>query len=284
MRLNDHIHFSGNAADLASLAVDCAQGMRLPVDAGKTNERLVRYYVTAGVLDRPDRVGRDAAYGYRHLLQMLTAKRMVEAGMTLAMVAQHTQATTTKELEKALERPLPTAAEMLVHSFMAGGSAETSRSKAKSGGQSVQKSSSAPAAPLARPAMALTDVLAEVRHLRDEVMARMSRLERERTDQLAQMSSVISSVSDFTPLLREMESMLHQTLHKGLRRMLEEEIPLAVERAMHPYMDRVAHELQHLRGSLHQVNDALEQLQLRLQAHDEAHTRPPEEGGPSKAK
>jgi hypothetical protein len=284
MRLNDHIHFSGNAADLASLAVDCAQGMRLPVDAGKTNERLVRYYVTAGVLDRPDRVGRDAAYGYRHLLQMLTAKRMVEAGMTLAMVAQHTQATTTKELEKALERPLPTAAEMLVHSFMAGGSPETSRSKGRNAGQSVQKSSSAPAASLARPAMALTDVLAEVRHLRDEVMARMSRLERERSEQLAQMSSVISSVSDFTPLLREMESMLHQTLHKGLRRMIEEEIPHAVERAMHPFMNHVAGELRHIRGSLDQVDTAIEKFHLQLKAFEKAHYQPPEEGCSSKAK
>jgi uncharacterized phage infection (PIP) family protein YhgE len=200
------------------------------------------------------------------------------------MVAQHTHTATTKELEKALEQPMPTAAEMLVHSFMAGGSTKTTRNQAKADQQSVRKGSTALAAPLARPTMALTDVLAEVRQLRDEVMARMSRLERERVEQLAQMSSVISSVSDFTPFLREMESMLHQTLHKGLRRMLEEEIPHAVERAMHPYMDRVAHELQHLRGSLHQVNDALEQLQLQLQPHDKAHTPSPEEGGPSKAK
>jgi hypothetical protein len=209
---------------------------------------------------------------------------MVEAGMTLAMVAQHTHAATTKELEKALERPPPTAAEMLVHSFMAGGSAKTARSQAKADRQSVQKSSSAPAAPLARPAMALTDVLAEVRHLRDEVMARMSRLERERAEQLAQMSSVISSVSDFTPLMREMESMLHQTLHKGLRRMLEEEIPHAVERAMHPFMNHVAGELRHIRGSLDQVDTAIEKFHLQLKAFDKAHYQPPEEGGSSRAK
>ena len=91
MRLTDHASFSGNAADLASLAVDCAQGMRLPVDASKTNERLVRYYVTAGVLDRPDRVGRDAAYGYRHLLQMLTLVEEAEKGPLQHITEQHRQ-------------------------------------------------------------------------------------------------------------------------------------------------------------------------------------------------
>jgi DNA-binding transcriptional MerR regulator len=192
MHLNDHASFSGNAADLASLAVDCAQGMRLPVDAGKTNERLVRYYVTEGVLDRPDRVGRDAAYGFRHLLQLLTAKRMVEAGMTLAVVAQHNQASTTKALQKALERPLPTAAEMLVQTFMSGGAGKAPLSQARGSRQPArqqppnQASSSTPS-PMPRPSMALTDVLAEVRQMRDEVMARMNRLERERGDQMAQL-------------------------------------------------------------------------------------------------
>ena len=76
MRLTQHTEFSGNASELADLAVACSRGLRLALGTDKTNERLVRYYVTEGVLYRPERVGRDAAYGYRHLLQLLTARRM----------------------------------------------------------------------------------------------------------------------------------------------------------------------------------------------------------------
>jgi len=53
----------------------------------KVSERMVRYYATAGILDRPaatrDRV---AFYGRRHLLQILATKRLQEAGVDLARV------------------------------------------------------------------------------------------------------------------------------------------------------------------------------------------------------
>jgi hypothetical protein len=51
------------ATDPAALAIACGKDWALPLDPDKTNERLVRYYVAEGITDRPDRVGRDAAYG-----------------------------------------------------------------------------------------------------------------------------------------------------------------------------------------------------------------------------
>ena len=74
-------HFTGNAVDLAQAVIDCAKELGLDIDAEKTNERLVRYYQTEGVLDRPDRHGRDSAYHFRHLVQVLNARRMVANGL-----------------------------------------------------------------------------------------------------------------------------------------------------------------------------------------------------------
>ena len=55
--LYPHRKFSGNASELAEKAIECATNFGWTVDLDKTNERLVRYYVTEGVIDRPDRQG-----------------------------------------------------------------------------------------------------------------------------------------------------------------------------------------------------------------------------------
>lgn len=48
------------------------------------NERLIRYYTTLGLLDRPAELrGRTAYYGERHLLQLLAVKALQAQGMPL---------------------------------------------------------------------------------------------------------------------------------------------------------------------------------------------------------
>jgi hypothetical protein len=165
--MDDPQNFSGNAADLSALAIERGRACGLPVDPDKTNERLVRYYVAEGVVDRPDRVGRDATYGYRHLLQLLTALRMAQAGISLAVIAEHNRSALTRALEEGLDKPLPTQAELLVGSFM---------SRKPSGARSA--AASAPA-PVARPSLALPDVLDEVRRFKDEVISAMGALRHE---------------------------------------------------------------------------------------------------------
>src|SRR5262249_62239325 len=51
------------------------------------NERLIRWYVTVGLLDPPlSRRGRVAWYGPRHLLQLVAIKRRQAGGRGLAAV------------------------------------------------------------------------------------------------------------------------------------------------------------------------------------------------------
>ena len=169
MNLKQHIGFHGSASDLAALATVCGKDFGLPVDPDKTNERLVRYYVSEGVMDRPDRVGRDADYGFRHLLQLLTARRLVQAGMTLSVIAAHNSAATTRSLEEGLAQPVPTAAELLVNSFQGRRERGSGPMPPASLGSAPSRSNKPAPAPFS-----LVDVLDEVKQFRDAWMKEMS--------------------------------------------------------------------------------------------------------------
>ncbi len=46
----------------------------------EVNARLVRHYTTQGLLDEPFKLGREARYTRRHLLQLLTLRRLMSEG------------------------------------------------------------------------------------------------------------------------------------------------------------------------------------------------------------
>lgn len=192
--------FIGNAQELADAALDCASRHNWLIDADKTNERLVRYYVTVQVLDKPNRVGRDASYQYRHLLQLLIARRMLDKGFNLATIAEHNQKASTSELaEKLISRDLEiTDAQALIKKFKSSSSndkntfTKNSNSSTGLGSKSVdwikRKSltgvtgsgsvnslaSNSSTANGIRPPMAIQDVLEEVKRLKDECMHQIS--------------------------------------------------------------------------------------------------------------
>lgn len=185
--------FIGNAQELADATLECAFHHNWPIDADKTNERLVRYYVTVQVLDKPNRVGRDASYQYRHLLQLLMARRMLDKGFNLSSIAEHNQRASTSELaEKLLSKDLEiTDAQALIKKFKNSSSKNTNSStvlgsksldwlKRKSltgvtGSGSVNSvASNSSTANSLRPPMAIQDVLEEVKRLKDECMQQIS--------------------------------------------------------------------------------------------------------------
>ncbi len=79
-----------NLRDLSSLCsaiLECS-GIR-PINAAATarpNERTIRYYVTRGIVTRPDGSGTSATYHYRHLLQILFIKLRQMEGAALASI------------------------------------------------------------------------------------------------------------------------------------------------------------------------------------------------------
>ena len=220
MNLAHQRNFTGNATALCEAALVCAQSLGLELDEDKTGERMVRYYVTEGVIDRPERVGRDAAYGWRHLLQFLTARRMAQAGTALSVVAQHNAAATTRALEEGLSRPLPTAAEILVSGFLGVAGSPGRAGKA-----------SAPAALLAaglgkpfsqkppRPQLAWPDVLDEMRQMTATLMGRMDDLEK-RQENYAASKGLEMEVHRLEGLARRLHEMT-QHMQESAERQIE---------------------------------------------------------------
>lgn len=116
--INQYQGFSGNAVEMASVATQCAQFLQLPGDLDKINERLVRYYVAEGLVDRPKRIGRDAEYGYSHLLQFLAGRFLVDAGFPMQKVAPYLASLEVAQLEAlVMNKTKPNMAELLVASF-----------------------------------------------------------------------------------------------------------------------------------------------------------------------
>jgi len=126
--INEHQRFSGNATDLANLASQCTRYLQLPGDLDKINERIVRYYVAEGLVGRPERVGRDAQYGYIHLLQFLAGRFLVESGFPMQKVGPYLMTQSIHQLETlVMNRNKPNMAELLVASFQREGGEGRSR-------------------------------------------------------------------------------------------------------------------------------------------------------------
>jgi DNA-binding transcriptional MerR regulator len=116
--INQYQGFSGNAVEMATVATQCAQYLQMPGDLDKINERLVRYYVAEGLVDRPKRIGRDAEYGYLHLLQFLAGRFLVDAGFPMQKVAPYLSSLESAQLEAlVMNKTKPNMAELLVASF-----------------------------------------------------------------------------------------------------------------------------------------------------------------------
>src|SRR3954454_8894471 len=76
------------------------------------NERLIRWYVTIGLLDPPlARRGRIALYGHRHLAQLVAVKRRQAAGRSIAEIQAELTGATDTSLEAIAQLPPALATE-----------------------------------------------------------------------------------------------------------------------------------------------------------------------------
>jgi hypothetical protein len=66
----------------------------------------VRWYTTAGIVDAPGRDGHSAAYGRRHLLQLLYTRQAQASGTALDIVREQVSGLTDKQLTKAVRMDL----------------------------------------------------------------------------------------------------------------------------------------------------------------------------------
>lgn len=96
--------------ELAERAAAVLDGTAAPAASGRVtpvpDRRMLRYYTTLGLLDRPELDGRVAYYGRRHLLQVVAIKRLQAGGATLAQVQEALAGATTSTLERIADLPL----------------------------------------------------------------------------------------------------------------------------------------------------------------------------------
>lgn len=77
----------------------------------EVNPRLVRFYTTKEVLDRPEKEGREARYLYRHLLQLLLIRRLLSEGYSIPSMSPIMGNKSDAELESLLQGGVQVKAE-----------------------------------------------------------------------------------------------------------------------------------------------------------------------------
>lgn len=114
MTLTDHRDARFPLAELASLAERALRDADVRAEDGRVggavDERTLRYWQTLGLLDRPQGYeGRQAQYGWRHLLQALSVRLLQARGYSLAQIQAALAGVDTPALEAALMSALPLA-------------------------------------------------------------------------------------------------------------------------------------------------------------------------------
>jgi len=169
----------GSAQELAETANEVLAETEVP-DA-ELNERLVRHYVTMGVLDPPVRKGREAIFGLRHLVQLMVVRKLLADRLSLSQVRDVFRTMNWNEVDAVAEllpKPAPaTEAERLVAQFRDDVSPVQHLMKSKRQQWAAQRASSRDAAPLVRWKLnswceVLADPLA-VENLTDEQAAQL---------------------------------------------------------------------------------------------------------------
>ena len=167
--------FQGNADALLAAAQDLVKTLKLDQEAGEGNERLLRHYVSIGVVDKPAREGRDALYGFRHLVQFVAARRLLAEGFNLAKIAKYTAVVPTEALTSYLEKSdRASEAELLVAAFKA---EPASRSKVTAT-QATPANRTLPAKtmPSLPTGMGMVDVMHEMREMEQRVHRQLTDL------------------------------------------------------------------------------------------------------------
>jgi len=234
--------FAGNANELCNAVIAASKQHNWRVEPDSINERLVRYYASVGVIDRPDRQGRDSTYGFRHLVQLIMARRLShEQKWSLQLVAQYNQETTTAELDRSLFKPLQTEDEfskqaavrtpgeavLLVQKLKRDASLTVNNSAgldmlAKQTSASPRSSrSNERGTPSTKPPMAITDVLDEVRRMKDEWLQEISsfkNMQRSVQELSSEVQGQGSRVAELNDAQRRLMATLEQMAQVGFQR------------------------------------------------------------------
>lgn len=113
--------------ELVNISQSLIERMTPPPSDGRVapipDARTVRYYQTIGIISKPSRYdGRNAVYGYLHLLQLIVIKLLQAEGLSLAQIQGVLVQATQDELEKqvmatftAIDKDTRVAEDQILH-------------------------------------------------------------------------------------------------------------------------------------------------------------------------
>ncbi len=84
--------WEGTAAELATVVTHILGELNILDDDLTPNERLIRYYAQQGILERPERRGKEAIFGFRQIVEFVTTRNLLRDGWPLAKVAEFNRA------------------------------------------------------------------------------------------------------------------------------------------------------------------------------------------------
>ncbi len=172
--------FQGNADALLAAAQDLVKNLNLSQEAGEGNERLLRHYVSMSVVDKPAREGRDALYGFRHLVQFVAARRLLAEGFALAKIAKYTAVVPTDALTSYLEKPdRASEAELLVAAFKAEPAARRKVPATQAQAAPARRTQPVKTMPSLPTGMGMVDVVHEMREMEERVQIQLQGMRNE---------------------------------------------------------------------------------------------------------
>jgi len=217
--------FQGNADALVLAAQEVVQKLNIAQEASEGNERLVRHYVQVAAVDKPLREGRDAVYGFRHLVQYVATRRLLAEGFPLAKIASYTSAVPTEDLARYLEKTdRVSEAELLVAAFRTEGV-----TRAGASGSFAKRPPPVKPLPSSVGSMGMVDVMHEMREMEQRTRYQIEAMRKEvqlmfddATKRLAsQMPSGGGDPAAFKQGLRHIAELMDETverLHEVLKK------------------------------------------------------------------
>ena len=255
-QLQVHTSFYGSAEHLLRIVENLAQALHLEPEGDSGNERLLRHYASVRVVDKPSRQGREAVYTYRHLLQFLTARRLMKQGFALSKIAEFTSVVPTETLQQTLcESPQRSEAELLVAAYKAARRPPSETQIAKSRA-TVQPASPPSARP--DPLYGMADVMHEIEKMRTRFMVEIQEMQ----DQAQRSLRAMEKTSEVLNRLQvDSEKNLQWVLEerKESHQRLEDHL-LRVARMTEQIHDRTYQELSVINARFSEMNDRIRHM------------------------
>jgi DNA-binding transcriptional MerR regulator len=278
-QLRDHAAFSGSAGQLLCIVENLAPALHLEPEGDSGNERLLRHYASVNVLDKPARQGREAVYTYRHLLQFLTARRLMKQGFALSKIAEFTSVVPTETLQQTLqESPQRSEAELLVAAYKASRPVESVPALARRGQPPRPSAQPAPVRP--DPLFGMADVMHEIEKMRARFMVEIQAMQ-------AQVQRSLRGVEKTSEILDRLQVDSAKNLDWVIREKRESQARLEDHLARLSYLTEQMHERSH--DALREMGQRFTQLEAQIQSmhlaieslQKDCTTQPAQKGSPS---